>query len=154
MITKAIQNCLHHAKSKGWDKTFWAFDIHGTIFRPTFKKGKISTEFYPFAKEVLQHLSKCQDIVMIMYTCSYPHEIEEYVEQFKKDSIHFHYVNANPEVAAGSYGYYADKFYFNVLFEDKAGFDPLTDWAEVRKLLATIHGPVSTGQNKEISNTL
>ena len=26
------------------------------------------------------------------------------------------------------HGYYKKKYYFNVLLEDKAGFDPLKDW--------------------------
>jgi hypothetical protein len=37
-------------------------------------------------------------------------------------------VNKNPEVKSTTYGYYEDKPYFNVLFEDKAGFDATEDW--------------------------
>jgi hypothetical protein len=135
MITKAIQNCLRNAKAKAWEKTYWAFDVHGTILYPTFKAGVVSTEFYPHAKEVMQLLSKRSDVVMVLYTCSYPHEIEHYIEHFRKHDIHFHYVNENPDVCAGAYGHYERKFYFNVLFEDKAGFDPLTDWKEVLNIL-------------------
>lgn len=57
MITRAIKNCLENAKLKGWDKTYWAFDIHGTMLMPTFKSGVVSTEFYPYAKEVKQKLT-------------------------------------------------------------------------------------------------
>jgi hypothetical protein len=135
MITKAIRNCLQQAKQKGWDKTYWAFDIHGTLLKPTFRQGVVSTEFYPYAKEVMQLLSQRSDIVRILYTCSYPHEIEEYVQYFKEHNIHFDYLNQNPDVCAGAYGHYERKFYFNVLFEDKAGFDPLTDWKQVFDLL-------------------
>lgn len=131
MITKAIKNCLRLAKQKGWDKTYWAFDIHGTLLHPTFRAGVVSTEFYPFAVEVMQHLGRRKDIVKILYTCSYPHEIEQYIELFGKHNIHFDYVNENPDICTGAYGHYERKFYFNVLFEDKAGFDPLTDWKEV-----------------------
>jgi hypothetical protein len=135
MITKAIQNCIQHATQKGWEKTYWAFDIHGTILRPTYKSGMVSTEFYPYAKEAMQLLSLKKDIVRVLYTCSYPHEIEQYIEYFKKYDIHFDYVNENPDVCAGAYGHYERKFYFNVLFEDKAGFDPLTDWKLVLDLI-------------------
>ncbi|AYB30920.1 hypothetical protein [Chryseolinea soli] len=137
MITKAIRNCLANAKERKWDKTYWAFDIHGTILRPTCQTGVISTEFYPFAKEVLQLLSTRKDIVRILYTCSYPNEIVEYVKYFEDHQIHFDHVNENPDVGAGAYGFYERKFYFNVLFEDKAGFDPLTDWEDVLKLIQT-----------------
>jgi hypothetical protein len=135
MITKAIQNCLHHTKQKGWEKTYWAFDIHGTLLKPTFQSGVLSTEFYPFAKEAMQLLEKKKDVVKILYTCSYPHEITDYLKFFESHGIHFDYVNDNPDVCAGAYGHYDRKFYFNVLFEDKAGFDPVTDWKEVLQLL-------------------
>ena len=78
MIVKAIERCLQTAKAKGWEKTYWAIDIHGTVMKPNYKTNEITTEFYPFAKEALQLLSKRKDIVRILYTCSYPHEIVQY----------------------------------------------------------------------------
>ena len=138
MIIRAIANSFIHARRRNWAKTYWAFDIHGTMIRPNYKTNEISTEFYPYAVEVMQALSKRTDIVRILYTCSYPHEIVQYMELFKAHGIHFDYVNSNPEVTDGGYGYYKDKFYFNVLFEDKAGFDGETDWVEVKKWLETM----------------
>lgn len=136
MITRAIKNCLVKAKLKGWAKTYWAFDIHGTMLKPTFKTGEVSTAFYPYAKEVMQILTRQNNIVRILYTCSYPEEIVQYLKYFEDFGIRFDHVNENPEVCAGAYGHYDRKFYFNVLFEDKAGFDPLTDWKEVHDLLS------------------
>ena len=138
MITKAITTCFTLARQKNWDRTFWAFDIHGTILKPNYRRDSISTEFYPMAKEVMQMLTQRQDIVRILYTCSYPHEIEQYIEYFKSHGIEFDYINENPEIANGGYGYYQDKFYFNVLMDDKAGFDGETDWMAIKKVLETI----------------
>jgi hypothetical protein len=135
MIIRAIENAFRHTKDRGWVKTYWAFDIHGTILRPNHRRDVIATEFYPGAIEVMKMLSKRTDIVRILYTCSYPHEIQQYLDLFRAQGISFNYVNANPEVADGGYGYYKEKFYFNVLFEDKAGFDAEADWAEVKKVL-------------------
>jgi hypothetical protein len=135
MITRAIKNCLRHAKERGWEKTYWAIDIHGTILKPNYKTNEISREFYPGALEALRLLGKRKDIVKILYTCSYPHEIEQYVEHFANHGIHFDHINENPEVIDGAYGYYKDKFYFNVLMDDKAGFDGETDWAEIYKIM-------------------
>jgi hypothetical protein len=132
MITTAIEAAVELAKGRGWDKTYWAFDLHGTILVPNYKKGDIPTEFYPNALEALKMISSIPEICMIMYTCSHPHEIEEYLEFFKKHNIIFHFVNENPEVPDAAYGYYRDKFYFNVLFEDKAGFLPKRDWTLVK----------------------
>lgn len=138
MITRAIENCLANARLKGWHKTYWAFDIHGTILKPTYEAGVLATEFYPYAKEVLQVVTRQRNIVRILYTCSYPDEIIDYLRFFESHGIHFDYVNENPDVCAGAYGHYDRKFYFNVLFEDKAGFDPLTDWKETYHLLINL----------------
>lgn len=135
MITRAIKNCLQAAKERGWKKTYWAFDIHGTILKSNFRRDVISTEFYPGAIEVLQLLGKRKDIVKILYTCSYPDEIKQYLELFKKHGIYFDHINQNPEVADGGYGYYQNKFYINVLLDDKAGFDGETDWTAIKELL-------------------
>ena len=128
MITKAIDNCFRHARERGWAKTYWAFDIHGTILKPNYKANEISREFYPYAVDVMQMVTRRKDIVKILYTCSYPHEIEQYLEYFEQHGILFDHVNINPDVANGGYGYYRDKFYFNVLMDDKAGFDGEADW--------------------------
>jgi len=135
MITRAIENAFRHKEQRGWAKTYWAFDIHGTILKPNHRRDVIATEFYPHAIEVMQLLSKRTDIVRILYTCSYPHEITQYLKLFHDNDIHFHYVNHNPEVADGGYGYYKEKFYFNVLFEDKAGFSGDDDWVLIKEAL-------------------
>jgi hypothetical protein len=148
MILRSIEKCFSLASSKGWDKTYWAFDIHGTIVRPNYQPGKISTVFYPEAKEVMQMLSTRKDVIRILYTCSYPHEIEQYLAYFSEHGIHFDYVNQNPEIACGAYGYYEDKFYFNVLFDDKAGFDGETDWKLIKDFMRSVPLPAVEEQRK------
>jgi hypothetical protein len=142
-ITKAIQiNHFDLKEKRNWDRTFWAFDIHGTILKPNYQYGNTPNKFYPMAKETLQFLSKIPDIVMFLYTCSHPHEIEEYIKLFESNDIHFKYVNENPEVPTDpkGYGNYDKKPYMNVLFEDKAGFDPETEWSEVYELMSNHYG--------------
>ncbi|UII29372.1 hypothetical protein LVD15_13360 [Fulvivirga maritima] len=137
MITKAIKKAFVHAERKGWDRTYWAFDIHDTIIKPNWSTKEIPTEFYPLAKETLQIITKRKDVVSILYTCSHPHELKNYLRFFEENNIFFDYVNENPEVRSENYGYYENKPYFNVLFEDKAGFDPLEDWEEVMALMTS-----------------
>jgi len=142
-ILKSIQtNHFEYKVKRNWDRTYWFFDIHGTILKPNYSYGKIPTEFYPHAKETLQFLSGLSDIVMVVYTCSHPHEIEEYVNLFKENNIHFKYINENPEVLTqpDGYGCYDKKPYMNVLFEDKAGFDAETEWIEVLEFMKEKYG--------------
>jgi hypothetical protein len=135
-ILRAIQKNHFDAliKHPTWGFTYWFCDIHSSIVIPNYNNNKIPTEFYPYAKEVLQMLSKRDDVVLALYTCSHPHEQEEYIKFFKENDIDFKYVNKNPEVKTNNngYGYYEDKPYFNVLIEDKAGFDAEVDWLEIK----------------------
>jgi hypothetical protein len=145
-IVRAINvNHFEAMEKRGWDKTYWFFDLHSTVIRPNYKVGNIPREFYPHAKEVLQMLTKLDDVCMSIYTCSHPHEIEEYLKYFEENDIVFDYINGNPEVQSkeGGYGYYKDKPYMNVLFEDKAGFDADTEWEDVRNLLTEKYGEIT-----------
>lgn len=142
-ISKSISiNHFEYKITRNWDRTFWAFDIHGTILKPNYTYGNTPDEFYPMAKETLQLISKLSDVVMFLYTCSHPHEVDEYLTLFKVNDIHFKYVNENPEIPTqtNGYGNYDKKPYMNVLFEDKAGFDPMIDWQEVYDLLIKHYG--------------
>ena len=133
-IVRSIKiNHYEHMINRNWDKTYWVFDIHGTILKPNYEYGNIPKEFYPLAKETLQMISEMKDVVMILYTCSHPHEIEQYIEYFEENNIHFDYINENPDITTNleGYGNYDKKPYMNVLFEDKAGFNGDTDWEDV-----------------------
>jgi hypothetical protein len=137
VIKSIMVNHFEMKEKRGWDKTFWAFDIHSTILKPNYTYGDIPKVFYPMAKEVLQFVTKLPDVCMFVYTCSHPNEIAEYLAFFETHDIHFEYVNENPEVKTqnNGYGNYDTKPYMNVLFEDKSGFDPYIEWQEVYDLL-------------------
>ena len=137
MITGWIDKMFEYSFKKEWFETYWAFDVHGVILKPNYRKNDFHAEFYPYAKETLQLLTKRKDIIMILYTSSYPEEIVHYQKVFKENNIHFKYVNENPDIdsSKGNFGYYEDKFYHNVLFDDHAGFSPYKEWKLIHDLL-------------------
>lgn len=120
-------------KTRNWDTIYIFVDIHGTILYPDY--GNIAKEYYPMAKEVLQKITKEKIFKLVLYTCSYPEEIKEYLDFFSKDGIEFDFVNDNPEVNNTRGGYFVDKPYMNVLLEDKSGFIGEYDWYIVNILL-------------------
>jgi len=131
-----IETMFNHAKDKQWYETYHAFDIHGVISKPDYRKdGKdFKINYYPYAKETLQFLTKNRpDMILFIFTSSYKNEIDCYMKQFEKDNIFFKYVNENPEIsdAKGSFGCYDKKPYFNSYWEDKSGFRPLIDWKPI-----------------------
>jgi hypothetical protein len=152
-IIKSIKSAFRRANEKNWPTVYFAIDIHDTIVKGNYNADEIPTEFFPDAEKTLQTLTKRQDIKLILYTCSHPNEIEQYQEFFKSKGIIFDYVNCNPEVTTeiGGYGNYDNKFYFNVLLDDKAGFDALNDWPIIESLVTLEQQPYLISDEK---NTL
>lgn len=146
MLINYIKKMFVRSFKKQYFETYWAIDLHGVVFKPNYRKDKLEADFYPWAKKTLQLMTLRKDIIMIINSSSYPDELEYYQKIFSENNIKFSYINENPEIstAKGNFGYYKDKFYFNVMLEDKAGFDPYIDW----KLI------YSTLKYQEISNNL
>lgn len=136
-MTETISRLFRRSFKKEWFETYWCFDVHGVIFKPNHKVHSDEAEFYPYVKETLQLLSKRKDIVLILFTSSFPDEIEFYQQIFKENDIHFDFVNENKAIdsSKGNFGYYEKKFYFDILFEDKSGYDAETEWIEVLQWL-------------------
>lgn len=134
MIIDAIEAAFARGKKQGWEKTYWLFDLHHTIVASNYGEGTEEI-CYPFALETLKLLSAREDICLILYTSSHPEKVKEYLGKFKEMGINFKYVNENPEANNSNYANFDSKFYFNVLFDDKAGFLPLKEWELVYNYL-------------------
>lgn len=129
-IIRAIKQSYMDMERKGFDKMYYFVDLHSTCIKPNYSRDEIPTEFYPYAIECMQILSNTDEICLIMYTCSHPHEVAEYIKLFEDNGIKFDYINENPEVTTNESGYgnYDKKPYFNVLMDDKCGFSGDEDW--------------------------
>lgn len=138
-ILKWIKKMFAHAEAKQWFETYWSIDVHGTFSEPDYRKNVKEISYYPLAKETLKLMSERKDIILIMSTSSYPEEIDIYMKQLKEDGIIFNYENENPEISSdkGSFGYYEKKYYFNVFFDDKSGFNPERDWKFLYEYFST-----------------
>ena len=131
-----IQKMFEHAFQKQWYETYWAIDLHGVVIQPNYTKTPQEIVYYPFAKPVLQLMTARPDIIMFTYTASYPEQLGNYLRQFERDRISFNYINHNPDIseAKGHFGDFNRKPYFNVLMDDKAGFDPYKEWEPMLQL--------------------
>lgn len=124
-IQNAIRKEFNKAIRRGWDKIFVFVDLHEVILVPDYQSDEPTVEYYPHAKELLQHLSARKDVCLVMWTCSHPHQVKGYRAEMGRDGIFFDYVNENPEVTTDSrYGYYEDKPYYNIVLDDKGGVEP------------------------------
>ena len=134
-MSKYIHSMFLKSFRKEWYDTYFLIDLHGTIIKPDYKLEKI-IEYYSYAKEAMQLISKRKDIVKIMWTCSNLDEINFYNEQFKKDNILFDKINENDNISSrnGNFGHYDRKMYANIIIDDKAAFDPEVEWKYIYSL--------------------
>lgn len=128
-----FENSFKILTDRNWEHFYVFVDIHSTILYPDY--GGLAKVYYPHAKYMLQKLTNDKRIKLSLYTCSYPNEIQDYLDFFEKDNIHFDFVNKNPDVENTRGGYFQDKPYMNVLLDDKSGFVAEYDWFMIEYVL-------------------
>ena len=127
MISKAIDRAFDTMIKRGWDKIYWAIDLHGVCLKSNYESGG-----YSFINDkVLPGLKAIQDLDesrIILWSSCHNHEKPAIIKFFSDNGINVHYFNENPEEKSTKTGCFDQKFYFSILLDDKAGFDPETDW--------------------------
>jgi hypothetical protein len=148
-ITYCIEKAFEAKKRKGWDVTYWAIDLHETICPGSYKvQEEDHKEFYPGALPTLQLLTRIDNIKLILYSCSYRSYLKQYEEWFEKNDIKFDLINESPE-PNNELSNFDNKIYFNVLLDDKAGFNPHEDWIEVNDALCKCLAENESKENLE-----
>ena len=126
-IVEIFKKAFKVANQRKFDRIFVGVDIHETVLKPTWSI-TLSTEYYEYAKEVLQMLSKRKEMCLILWSCTLPEYNKQYAEYFKESDINFNYINENPECPSTSFANFDLKLYFSVGLDDKFGFLPEEDW--------------------------
>ena len=131
MIDKAIHRAYDTMHKRKWDKIYWAVDLHGTCLESNYK----NSDFNFINEEcidTLRYLSSLPESVIIVWSACYDSDFEKVKALFNKHEINIHYFDENLSIQNTATGNFDQKFYFSVLLDDKAGFDPDTDWTKVR----------------------
>jgi len=138
MIKNAIKTAFRKKKERGWGKyprMFWAIDLHDVIIHGTYTLNNEGRELYPDGEEVLQWLTNRKDMCLILYTSSHNNSIVDILQWLNNHGIKFDYINENPDCSDTELCSFKDKFYFDIMLEDKAGFEGKTDWLEIKNAL-------------------
>lgn len=132
-ISTAIQTALDKREAKGWDKTYIAVDLHDTVVKSTYTTdGKF--EIIQEAIRPLKYLTSRDDIVLILWTASSKEQLTQILADLNELGIIFDYFNENPEVTNTSYADFSGKLFFDILIDDKAGFE-ISDWRALHNSL-------------------
>lgn len=128
MISKAIIRAYQEMYLRKWNVLYFAIDLHGTIIE---RYTGNDIKAYDEAEEALEKISSIPEIVPILFTSTSEESLLPFNEWALDRLIFFKYLNENPECLNNKTGDFSKKFYFNVLLDDRAGFDPEVDWKEV-----------------------
>lgn len=138
MIQKAIRRAYKLLKERNWDTIYWAIDLHGTCIESNYISGKYEW-INEDAKKCLQLIQSLPESQIIIWSSCYPEEYDKIFDFFVEHDITTYLYNCNPEVQNTKTGCFDIKFYFSILLDDKAGFDPETDWKIVLQTLKEIN---------------
>jgi hypothetical protein len=123
-----IRRAFEQKREKGWKKLYWCVDLHDVVIEGKYNKFNEGAAIFPHAKEFFQWANKRKDMILILWTSSYEEALDKTLLRLGEEGILFHFVNANPLEKNNSLCDFNKKFYFNILLDDKAGFDGATDW--------------------------
>ena len=126
-IEHAIQRALKRRKEKNYPITYIAVDMHGVILRPDYKENSFGGDPYPGALETLRYLSMREDIYLILFTSTRKDQIDKALDYFDENGINFDNVN-DSDIKDDDLCMFDKKFYFDIMLDDKAGFNGETDW--------------------------
>jgi hypothetical protein len=134
-IIQAIQRAQEKQIKRKYEYLYWCIDIHGTLIKPTYELNSPNIEFYPYSLEVLGLVSDDTKNKLILWTSSHVPEIRRVMDCLVESDITVHYANRNPDYKMTDLCDFSQKFYFDILLDDKAGFEPETDWQIIFKYL-------------------
>jgi len=132
-ISEVLNNQINIMNERNWDRIYVAVDWHDTMMPATYSNDDYGEyELYDSAEPVLKWMSDCPNIRLILFTSSHGDQKADLMYNvFHRYGISFDYHNGNPEVQNTDTGDFSEKFYYNVLLDDKAGMNPLEDWVDL-----------------------
>lgn len=130
-----IENSWKRKTQKGYDYWYWCIDMHGTLFENNYVQGSFGGEMFHECIAPLRFLSNRRDVRTILWTSSHKPVIENALAFMHKRGIYFDFVNENPHIINDVLCDFRRKFYFDVLLDDKAGFEPKVHWPQIHQKL-------------------
>ena len=150
-ITKIFEDAFKKRNERVYPYLYVAIDLHGTILTPDkctlFQSadgadkpsecqcsiGVKDSAPYLYAYETLKLISReFPWIKLILWTSTKEADAAKYVlDLFATEGIKFWSINENPDFKGNAYADFSKKFCFDIVLDDKGGFDPNRDWFEL-----------------------
>lgn len=129
-MIKAVERAYQIMVERNWDSIYWAIDLHGVCLHSTYEQGGyqwINDKVLPALKAITAR----PENKIILWSSCHPEEYGPIIRFFELQGIPILAFNENPEAKNTKSGNFDSKFYFSVLLDDKAGFDPQVHWDDI-----------------------
>jgi hypothetical protein len=130
MIVKAIERAYTLRAQRNWDTVYYAIDLHGVCLTSNY-----TSDVHEFINQDaiggLKVISDRPETVIIIWSGLHTDQQAAVSKLFLDNGIKIDYFNENPLERNTVTGNFSDKFYFSVLLDDKAGFDPTIHWQHI-----------------------
>jgi hypothetical protein len=134
-IIKAVDRAYRVMCERKWDTVYWAIDLHGVCLKSNYEASSYEW-INGDAFWGLRHISERPESKIILWSSVYNEEKKPIKDFFEMYEIKVAAFNSNPWEQKGTeVSCFDEKFYFSVLLDDKAGFDPETDWEKITEYL-------------------
>lgn len=134
-LKKALVDAYKKKEQRGWDTIYWAIDLHGVCLESNYETGGYKW-INDKAKEALQLISSLPESYIILWSSVHHFEMDRICLFFEEEhGIEVHDFNMNLEEKSNAVSCFDQKFYFSILLDDKAGFDPEEDWDVIIEFL-------------------
>lgn len=134
MILDAVRRAYDLLEQRGWSTIYWACDLHDTILAANYSPGGyryINDDIAP----ALRLICSLPESRLILWSSVHRSEQPAIMRFLAERDIRVDYFNCNPEVGDTPAASFKEKFYFSILIDDKAGFDPARDWRAITEYL-------------------
>lgn len=129
-----IEFTYQQAAKRKWNRLYWLVDLHDTVITGKYNRFNEGATVFPYAKETLDWLYQHPVHQTILWTSSHDDAIDDLLKRF---DLRFNFLHSNPECPSTELCNFDRKLYFNFILDDKALFDPHSDWEEIYKTLLT-----------------
>lgn len=135
-IIKAIQIAQKKQVERKYESLYWCIDVHGVILTPTYELNNSGATYYPYCLKTLKILSDLPDQKIILWSSSYMQQLNIVRRNLEDEDIDIDFLNSNPDYTMTEICDFSQKFYFDILLDDKAGFEAGSDWEEIYNYLS------------------
>lgn len=130
---RALTNAYEKTHARGWDKVYWALDLHDTCFRSTYRQYEYEW-INPYVKGALLRLVAHPETHLILWSSVHPDEQPYIIKFFEDAGIRISGFNDNPFERGNATSGFDQKFYMSVIIDDKAGFHH-GEWCSIPDLV-------------------